>query len=56
MSAMKNVFSPIWLIPLLALAVALWMVWQESAGSGPQIEVLISDAEGLEALRHGERM
>ncbi|TDP38910.1 paraquat-inducible protein B [Idiomarina aquatica] len=49
MSAMKNVFSPIWLIPLLALAVALWMVWQESAGSGPQIEVLISDAEGLEA-------
>lgn len=49
MSTTKNVFSPIWLIPLLALLVALWMVWQESAGSGPRIEVLINDAEGLEA-------
>ncbi|WP_404402121.1 intermembrane transport protein PqiB [Idiomarina seosinensis] len=48
-TAMKNLLSPIWLIPILALAVALWMVWQESAGTGPQIEVLISDAEGLEA-------
>lgn len=46
---MKNLLSPIWLIPVLALAVALWMVWQESAGAGPQVEVLISDAEGLEA-------
>jgi len=48
-SAIKNLISPIWLIPLLALAVALWMVWQESAGAGPQVQVLISDAEGLEA-------
>jgi len=48
-SAIKNLISPIWLIPLLALAVALWMVWQESAGTGPQVQVLISDAEGLEA-------
>lgn len=48
-SAMKNLLSPIWLIPVLALAVALWMVWQESAGAGPQIKVMISDAEGLEA-------
>lgn len=49
MSAKRNLLSPIWLIPLLALLVALWMVWQESRGAGPQIEVLISDAEGLEA-------
>lgn len=48
-TAIKNLISPIWLIPLLALAVALWMVWQESAGAGPQVQVLISDAEGLEA-------
>ncbi|MGM0526641.1 MAG: intermembrane transport protein PqiB [Pseudomonadota bacterium] len=48
-TAMKNLLSPIWLIPILALLVALWMVWQESAGAGPQIKVLIDDAEGLEA-------
>jgi len=46
---MKNLLSPIWLIPVLALLVALWMVWQESAGAGPQIKVLLDDAEGLEA-------
>lgn len=40
--------SPIWLIPILAIALSLWMVWQESRGAGPQIEVLIDDAEGLE--------
>ena len=48
-TGMKNLLSPIWLIPLLALVVALWMVWQESAGAGPQVRVLINDAEGLEA-------
>lgn len=48
-ATMKNLLSPIWLIPILALVVALWMVWQESAGTGPQITVLIKDAEGLEA-------
>ena len=30
-SAIKNLISPIWLIPLLALAMALWMVWQGKA-------------------------
>lgn len=41
--------SPVWIVPLLALAVALWMVWQDTRGTGPTITVAVEDAEGIEA-------
>ena len=41
--------SPVWIVPLLALLVALWMVWQDTRGAGPTITIEIADAEGLEA-------
>lgn len=41
--------SPVWIVPLLALVVALWMVWQDARGSGPTITVAVGDAEGIEA-------
>ena len=41
--------SPVWIVPLLALAVALWMVWQDTRGTGPTITVAVGDAEGIEA-------
>ena len=41
--------SPVWIVPLLALAVALWMVWQDTRGTGPTITVAVDDAEGIEA-------
>lgn len=41
--------SPVWLVPLLALAVAFWMIWQDAQGTGTTITVAVSDAEGIEA-------
>jgi len=41
--------SPVWIIPLLAFAVALWMVWQDTRGTGPTITIAVADAEGIEA-------
>lgn len=41
--------SPVWIVPLLALLVALWMVWQDTRGAGPTITIEVADAEGLEA-------
>lgn len=40
--------SPVWVVPLLALIVALWMVWQDTRGTGPTITVQVADAEGIE--------
>lgn len=41
--------SPVWIVPLLALIVAFWMVWQDTRGTGPTITVAVADAEGIEA-------
>jgi paraquat-inducible protein B len=40
--------SPIWIMPLLALALGLWMVVQSYLSEGPEIEVLFDTASGLE--------
>ena len=41
--------SAIWLLPLAALAVAAWLVWDTLSKEGPTIEVSFNAAEGLEA-------
>ncbi|WP_172294791.1 intermembrane transport protein PqiB [Pseudoruegeria sp. HB172150] len=40
-------FSLVWLVPLLALAVALGVAWQNYADRGPLIEVSFRNAEGV---------
>ena len=41
--------SAIWSIPLVAVAVAAWLVWDTLSKEGPTIEVSFTAAEGLEA-------
>ena len=40
--------SAIWLIPLLAVAIAAWLVWDTVSKEGPTIEVAFDSAEGLQ--------
>ncbi|MDV6316886.1 intermembrane transport protein PqiB [Idiomarina sp. HP20-50] len=40
--------SAVWIVPLLALIVALWMIWQDTRGTGPTITVAVADAEGID--------
>ena len=42
-------FNSIWFVPLLALIVAAWMVYQNWSSEGPEITLIASNAEGLEA-------
>src|SRR3954469_9089689 len=41
--------SAIWLIPLLAVAIAAWLVWDTISKEGPTLEVAFESAEGLQA-------
>ncbi|EKE83888.1 intermembrane transport protein PqiB [Idiomarina xiamenensis] len=41
-------FSPIWLVPAVAVAVAIWMLMTNEAGKGPEITVDMETAEGIE--------
>src|SRR6185295_16567356 len=40
--------SAIWLIPLLAVAIAGWLFWDTLSKEGPTIEVTFDSAEGLQ--------
>ncbi len=42
-------FSTVWLVPLLALIIAGWMIYDHWAGQGPQITLVAENAEGIEA-------
>ncbi|MCZ2723447.1 intermembrane transport protein PqiB [Marinomonas sp. 15G1-11] len=42
-------FNSIWLVPLIAIIVAGWMLYQNWASQGPVITLIASNAEGLEA-------
>jgi paraquat-inducible protein B len=48
--------SPIWLVPLIAVLIAGWLVWDAVSKRGPLITVTFQSAEGLQAgqshLRH----
>ncbi len=41
--------SPVWFIPLLAIAVAAWVAWDNWSKQGPVIEVALAEADGLHA-------
>ncbi|NOH63115.1 intermembrane transport protein PqiB [Vibrio sp. RE88] len=40
--------SAIWLIPLIALAIGIWMLYQFVESQGPEIKLIMSDAAGIE--------
>ncbi|MBI2381886.1 MAG: MCE family protein [Gammaproteobacteria bacterium] len=39
--------APIWVLPLVALAVGLWLVWRSLLNTGPRIELRFDNAEGI---------
>src|SRR5690242_21736858 len=39
----------IWIIPLLAIAIGLWLAWDTFSKEGPTIKVTFDSAEGLQA-------
>ena len=41
--------SPIWLVPIIAMLIAGWLVWDAMAKRGPLITVTFQSAEGLQA-------
>lgn len=41
-------WSPVWLVPLAAFGIAVWMVYQHYVGQGPLIEIRFENAEGIE--------
>lgn len=41
--------SPVWIVPLAALLIGLWLVWQNLQARGPLITLELPDAEGIEA-------
>ncbi len=45
--------SPVWIIPLLAALLGLWLVWQHYSSLGPLIEVRFETAEGVVAGKTG---
>jgi paraquat-inducible protein B len=45
----KKRLSPIWIVPIVALALGIYMVIVTLQSQGPEIEIVFSTAEGLEA-------
>ena len=42
-------FHSIWLVPIVAFLIGVWMVWAHYASQGPLIEISFLSAEGIEA-------
>lgn len=40
--------SAIWLVPIIALAIGIWMIYQYASKTGPEITLIMSDASGIE--------
>lgn len=40
-------FSPVWIIPIVSLIVASWMVYQYMSQQGPEIHLIVQTAEGV---------
>lgn len=41
--------SVVWIIPIVAALLGLWLVWQHYSGKGPLVEIRFETAEGIEA-------
>jgi paraquat-inducible protein B len=43
----RRLFRLVWVVPVIALAVACWLVWQHMRALGPEIKIRFPDASGL---------
>ncbi len=44
-----NLFTSIWIVPLIALFISLWLVYQHFSKLGPEIRITFPNSGGLEA-------
>ena len=44
----KRSFSPVWIVPILAVLIGIWMVVYTIQSQGPDITIVFSTAEGIE--------
>ena len=42
-------FSTVWLVPIVALVIGIWMIYSHYAGRGPLIEITFVSGEGIQA-------
>ncbi|WP_254274877.1 intermembrane transport protein PqiB [Halomonas sp. 3H] len=42
-------FSPIWIVPIVAILIGAWLVYDNYRSRGPQVTLVMSNAEGIEA-------
>lgn len=45
--ARQHHFAPIWLLPIIALLVGIWLVWRSLLDIGPQITIEFESGEGI---------
>ena len=45
----RRLFRLVWVVPAVALAVAVYLVWQHMRAVGPEIALRFSDASGVRA-------
>src|ERR687897_3309956 len=43
----RRLFRLVWVVPVIALAVAVYLVWQHLRSIGPEISIRFPDASGL---------
>ncbi len=48
-SSSFNLFTSIWIVPIIALVISLWLVYQHFSKLGPEIRIVFSNSGGLEA-------
>jgi len=48
-SSSFNLFTSIWIVPLIALLISLWLVYQHFSKLGPEIRIVFANSGGLEA-------
>jgi len=44
-----NIFTSIWIVPLIALTISLWLVYQHFSKLGPEIRIVFKNSGGLAA-------
>jgi len=43
----RRLFRLVWVVPVIALGVAAWLVWQHMRSMGPEVQIRFSDATGV---------
>ena len=42
-------FSPVWLVPIVAVVIGIWMIYTQWASQGPLVEIRFTSGDGIEA-------